>query len=349
MKVNKKKLMATLVTGMMLCSTVIVPTAQGESIVSTTGIVQTIEADATSISTYYKSKDGNRYLSKNFQVKEFACKDGTDKVLIDQDLVNYLQKIRDHFGKSITINSGYRTVSYNKKVGGATNSYHTKGQAADIVVSGVSPKEVAAYAESIGIKGIGLYGSFVHIDTRTNKYYWKNASGNKVSTFGGSSSTSTTSSSSNSSTSTTSSSNSSSSNSSNKVSSITPMVMKINTSSSSLNIRSGAGTSYSKVTSLAKGTYVIVDKYSSNGWYHINYKGKSGWASSSYLSKVNTTKRTVNTQSTNLNMRKSASASSSKVTSVPKGATVYVIKTSGNWSYGVYNGYVGWMSSTYLK
>ena len=67
-----------------------------------------------------------------------------------------------------------------------------KGQAADIIVDGVAPKEVAKYAESLGIQGIGLYetnkdGHFVHIDTRTkNKYFWYGQSEAPRSTFGGS-------------------------------------------------------------------------------------------------------------------------------------------------------------------
>ena len=59
-----------------------------------------------------------------------------------------------------------------------------KGQAADIVVKGVEPKEVAKYAESIGVKGIGVYKTFTHIDTRTNKYFWYDGGASNVSTFG---------------------------------------------------------------------------------------------------------------------------------------------------------------------
>lgn len=136
----------------------------------------------------------NLSLSANFTVKEFACKH-CSKVKIDDSLITYLQKIRSHFGKAITINSGYRCATHNKAVGGATNSYHTKGQAADIVVADTKPEEVAKYAESIGIKGIGLYnttkdGYFVHIDTRTSVSYWKGQAQTKVSTFGGKATTS---------------------------------------------------------------------------------------------------------------------------------------------------------------
>ena len=128
---------------------------------------------AVSVKGYSKSKQGNVKLSTNFTVKEFACKDGSDIVFIAPDLVNILQKIRTHFGKAVTINSAYRTPTYNKKVGGATNSQHVYGTAADIVVSGVSPKKVAAYVETILPKGgIGIYSTFTHVDVRENKSRW---------------------------------------------------------------------------------------------------------------------------------------------------------------------------------
>lgn len=137
-------------------------------------------------------------LSENFRVHEFACKGSSclcTTVLVDDALVNILQKIRDHFGK-VTITSAYRCSKHNKKVGGATKSYHTKGQAADIKVDGVSPAEVAKYAESIGVKGIGLYetaadGFFVHIDTRTYKSFWYGQKQAARTTFGGSKTTTT--------------------------------------------------------------------------------------------------------------------------------------------------------------
>lgn len=138
------------------------------------------------VETFSLIKDGNTNVSLNFKVKEFKCKDGSDAILIDTDFVRgYLQTIRDHFGKAIVVNSAYRTPSYNKKVGGATNSYHMKGRAFDIVVKGVSLDEVCKYAQSIGIKGIIRYNTFVHIDSRENIYYARNNSGKvtKLTTF----------------------------------------------------------------------------------------------------------------------------------------------------------------------
>lgn len=122
--------------------------------------------------------DGEKQISRNFKVKEFRCKDGSDKILIDVDFVqNKLQLIRDHFNAPVTINSAYRTESYNKKVGGAKSSYHIKGQAFDIVVSGHTPLEVAQFAQSIGITGIIQYNTFVHVDSRHTRYWARNDNG----------------------------------------------------------------------------------------------------------------------------------------------------------------------------
>ena len=127
------------------------------------------------IKAYSKAKDGNKKVSTNFKVKEFACTDGSDPIFIDSELVNVLQKIRAYFGKSVTITSAYRTPGKNKAVGGETYSQHLYGLAADIKVNGVTPKKVAAYAETLlkNKGGIGTYSTFVHIDVRSTKARWK--------------------------------------------------------------------------------------------------------------------------------------------------------------------------------
>ena len=118
------------------------------------------------------SAQKNLRISTNFKVLEFQCKDGTDTVYIDTDFVkNILQKIRDYFNSPVIINSAYRTESYNEKVGGAKNSYHTKGRAFDIRVKGHTAREVALYAKKLGVKGIILYSTFVHLDSRDTVYY----------------------------------------------------------------------------------------------------------------------------------------------------------------------------------
>ena len=127
------------------------------------------------IKAYSKAKDGNKKLSTNFKVKEFACTDGSDPIFIDTDLVNVLQKIRTHFGKSVTITSAYRTPTKNNAVGGEKYSQHLYGKAADIKVKGIAPKTVAAYANTLlkNKGGIGTYATFTHVDTRAVKARWQ--------------------------------------------------------------------------------------------------------------------------------------------------------------------------------
>lgn len=126
------------------------------------------------INAYSLAKDGTTYISKNFRVREFACKDGSDPIFIDDELVSVLQQIRDHFGKAVTITSAFRTASHNKKVGGATYSQHLYGKAADIKVSGVAANVVADFVETLmpSTGGIGRYSTFTHVDVRATKSRW---------------------------------------------------------------------------------------------------------------------------------------------------------------------------------
>lgn len=132
------------------------------------------EKPMVEINAYSKAKDGNKKLSTNFKVKEFACSDGTDPIFIAPELVSILQQIRTHFKKAVNINSAYRTVAKNKAVGGATYSQHLYGTAADISIKGVTPKQIAAYAETLMPQtgGIGVYSTFTHIDVREVKARW---------------------------------------------------------------------------------------------------------------------------------------------------------------------------------
>lgn len=136
----------------------------------------------------------NNQLTKNFQLSEFDCKDGTkvperlyDNVLL---LAQQLQVLRDDINTNrpamapkdvqipIHVNSGYRTPSYNKKVGGAKESQHLKGKAGDITCKWVTPSEMKARIEKL-IKagkmlqgGLGKYPGFVHYDHRGTKARW---------------------------------------------------------------------------------------------------------------------------------------------------------------------------------
>lgn len=92
----------------------------------------------------------------------------------DEKMVRIVDQIRKHFGKPLTPNSAIRCKKRNAEVGGASNSQHLYGTAADISVPGVSPKTVAAYVETLlpNTGGIGIYSWGVHVDTRKTKSRW---------------------------------------------------------------------------------------------------------------------------------------------------------------------------------
>ena len=150
------------------------------------------------IRTVYKSKLGTDYrISDHFTLSEMACKDGSDKVLYSTELMSMLEKLRAYGGFTVHINSGYRSQSYNRKIGGASKSQHTLGTAADIVVKKdgktVSGKLVCCLCQYLGFKGIGYISeSAVHVDMRESgsyrgderKGYSGNVGGNFFTYFG---------------------------------------------------------------------------------------------------------------------------------------------------------------------
>ena len=123
-------------------------------------------------------------LTKNFNKSEFESKDGSDmpnEVFYNiQKVSNQLQLLRDYLGRSIVVNSAYRSPEHNAAIGGVKNSQHVLGKASDIVVNGLSTIEVYNAIEELINKGdmlqggLGLYNSFVHYDIRGTKARWNN-------------------------------------------------------------------------------------------------------------------------------------------------------------------------------
>lgn len=88
-----------------------------------------------------------------------------------------MQKIRNHFGKPLEIESGYRSPAYNaalrkRSKNVAKNSLHTKCAAIDFRIPGVSIRETARYAATLKeVGGIGTYRTWVHIDSGRRRYW----------------------------------------------------------------------------------------------------------------------------------------------------------------------------------
>lgn len=116
-------------------------------------------------------------MSTHFQPQEFASKDGKPSpypLVVQEGLYDLLEAIRSEFGKPIVVNSGYRSPEHNAKVGGAKNSYHVKGCAADI-----RPVKDKDFTQELGQlkvicnrlcdSGVGFYKNFVHVDIGPNR------------------------------------------------------------------------------------------------------------------------------------------------------------------------------------
>lgn len=120
-------------------------------------------------------------LTNNFNLSEFNKHNFalTETVLRNiQELAKNLQVLRDEVKKPIKITSGYRDPSFNKKIGGATQSRHLTGQAADLKIEGYTPKQVAAIIEKLIAAGkmkqggLGIYSTWIHYDVRGTAARW---------------------------------------------------------------------------------------------------------------------------------------------------------------------------------
>ena len=119
-------------------------------------------------------------LTKNFSLYEFQCPCGCTAQMIDRELVEKMQALRDKLGKKVKVTSGYRCVKHNAdpKVGGSKQSRHLYGIAADWRTDNrsVNPVALGILAQKAGFGGIGIYwhskAAIVHTDTRGGKATW---------------------------------------------------------------------------------------------------------------------------------------------------------------------------------
>ena len=113
------------------------------------------------------------YTCKYFKDSEFTCKCGCGTNKQKPGIKKIADEIREHFGKPAIISSGTRCAKHNAAVGGVAGSYHTTGNAIDIIVQGVNSSDVLAYCKQIVASGRARYtyggttqmGNAVHIDT----------------------------------------------------------------------------------------------------------------------------------------------------------------------------------------
>ena len=124
------------------------------------------------------------------------------------------------------------------------------------------------------------------------------------------------------------------------------------TTVSSLNVRSGPSSNYSKLGILTKGTKVeVVERYS-NGWYKIKYKGSYGYVSGAYVSLDGSKGEVIATGKTTagLNVRSGAGTGYKKIGYLNKGTKVEIVtKLSNGWYKIKFNSSYGYVSGDYVK
>ena len=103
-------------------------------------------------------------LSRNFSRHEFACKCGCGEAEVSPFLIEVLQRLRDILGVPITVTSGRRCAKHNAAVGGAKNSQHLLGLAADIRAEGWTAKDLLRVLKIL-VRANALYVGYAYVVT----------------------------------------------------------------------------------------------------------------------------------------------------------------------------------------
>lgn len=108
---------------------------------------------------------------KHFKKSEFKCRCGGKYCKgypeePKEKLIRLADKVRDHFGKPMTVSSGVRCKQHNANVGGVSNSRHLSGKAMDFCVSGLPASLVLPYVQSLsGVRyAYAIDRNYIHMD-----------------------------------------------------------------------------------------------------------------------------------------------------------------------------------------
>lgn len=146
----------------------------GFQVQAVTGELQSTGTEGLSVMVFSLAADGNKFVSPHFRVREFACNDGSDVVLIHPLLPVWAEALRAING-GYSPNSSYRTVSYNASIKDASpKSKHCWGIAMDVPAVNATPQELYDLGLNLvgDTGGLGIYSWGIHIDARPVKSRW---------------------------------------------------------------------------------------------------------------------------------------------------------------------------------
>ena len=115
-------------------------------------------------------------VSENFTEHEWSCRCGCGQMIIEKELVDVMQIIRDLIGLPVIVHCVNRCPEHNKAVGGVSNSTHLTGQAIDFHIKGIGTNKlhehIMRFKEENIIRNVGLYDWGCHIDVREDYHFW---------------------------------------------------------------------------------------------------------------------------------------------------------------------------------
>lgn len=128
-------------------------------------------------------ESGETFVSPHFRLSEFNCHNGVRVPTVAVPALvrlcrDVLEPIREVYGV-VFVTSGYRTVAYNRSIGGVPQSQHIyewgpESVAADIIPAHGSPRAWAELANRLLGRsgGLGVYEKFIHVDNRATRARW---------------------------------------------------------------------------------------------------------------------------------------------------------------------------------
>ena len=125
----------------------------------------------------WSNKESNKEIYNNnnmthFKIEEFYSPDmpGSGQANMDPTFLSMIDNAREESGVPYRINSGWRSIAHNKKIGGKVNSSHLYGLAADIhCIDSRSRSKILKGLNKAGFTRIGIADTFIHADCDISK------------------------------------------------------------------------------------------------------------------------------------------------------------------------------------